>query len=233
MLYTHVRKHNDDTIITSDTVLRKIYLSLYLCVRGSWRLNRTATYWPRLLWASAFLSRSPELLNRGPGAQPLWVLVFSTASCLQLVWSPNSQSGVWGLPLLGAGFLYRILSPTGLVSKLTDFLSTLIYIIVQRPPSSCGRHKLHSFPHPQSAIPRPDAPVIYIGAFPILTARPDRRSIYNKCSHSLMMDSDPSRTQNHRMGDKRRQKSRCNGGRCRIKGEMFNLGRYMRKTRRW
>ena len=29
------------------------------------------------------------LLNRGPGAQPLWVLVFSTASYLQLVWSPN------------------------------------------------------------------------------------------------------------------------------------------------
>ena len=45
MLYTH-----DDTIMkTSDTILRKIYLSLYLkglCVRGSWRLNRTATYWP-------------------------------------------------------------------------------------------------------------------------------------------------------------------------------------------
>ena len=54
----------------------------------------------------------------GPGASPLWVLVFSTASYLQLVWSPTAQSGAWGLPLLGAGFLYRILSPTGLVSKL-------------------------------------------------------------------------------------------------------------------
>ena len=31
-----------------------------------------------------------------------------------------------------------------------------------------------------SDIPRPDAPVIFIGAFPILTARPGRRSIYNK-----------------------------------------------------
>ena len=57
--------------------------------------------------------------------------------------------------LLGAGFLYRILSPTGLVSKtglvsnwsglqLTDFLSSPSYIIVQRTPS-WGRHKLHSF----------------------------------------------------------------------------------------
>ena len=62
-------------------------------------------------------------------------------SSLQLVWSPNSQSGVWGLPMLGAGFLYRILFPTGLVSKLTDFLSPPSYIIVLRPPS-CGRHKI-------------------------------------------------------------------------------------------
>ena len=30
-----------------------------------------------------------------------------------------------------------------------------------------------------SDIPQPDAPVIYIGEFPILTARPGRRSIYN------------------------------------------------------
>ena len=30
-----------------------------------------------------------------------------------------------------------------------------------------------------SDIPRPDAPVIYMGAFPILTAQPGRRSIYN------------------------------------------------------
>ena len=35
----------------------------------SWRLNRTATNWypPTLLAITAFLSRSPGLLNRGPG----------------------------------------------------------------------------------------------------------------------------------------------------------------------
>ena len=33
-----------------------------------------------------------------------------------------------------------------------------------------------------SDIPRPDAPVIYTGAFPILTARPGQRSIYNNCT---------------------------------------------------
>ena len=86
-----MQNHND-TITTSDTVLRKIYLSLHmngLCVRGSWRTNRTATYWPPLLWPSAFLSRSPGLLNRGPEGPASLVLVFSTASYLQLIWSPK------------------------------------------------------------------------------------------------------------------------------------------------
>ena len=64
-LHIHIcrcmQNHNDDTIKTSeDTSFRKIYLSLYL--KGfervtksfivwevSWRLNRTATYWPPLL----------------------------------------------------------------------------------------------------------------------------------------------------------------------------------------
>ena len=105
----------------SDTVLRKIYLSLYLkglCVRGNWRPNRTATYWtPTLLAITAFLSCSPELLNWRPGDPLCWVLVFSTASYLQLVWSPTAQLGAWGLTLLGAFFLSRILSPTGLVFK--------------------------------------------------------------------------------------------------------------------
>ena len=59
-------------------------------MRGSWRPNRTATYWPPLLWPSVFLFRSPGLLNRGPG----------------------------GSTSLGDGFLYHVLSPTGLVSKL-------------------------------------------------------------------------------------------------------------------
>ena len=108
---------------------------------------------PTLLAIIVFLSRSPGLLN-------------------------------WGPTLLGTGFLCRILSPTGLVSKLTDFLSSPSYIIVQRP-SSCGRHNfaliqpVHGQGYNILIIPWPDAPVIYIGAFPLLTAQPGRRSIYN------------------------------------------------------
>ena len=96
--------------------------------------------------------------------------------------SDAAQPGTWKLTLLGTGFLYRILSPTGLVSKLTDFLSSPSYIIVQRPPS-CGRHNfaliqpVHGQAYNILIIPRPDAPVIYIDAFLILTGR---RLICNK-----------------------------------------------------
>ena len=72
---------------------------------------------------------------------------------------------------------------SGLVSKLTDFLSSPSYIIIQRPLLLVGVTIAPIQPiHGQgynSDIPRPDAPVIYIGAFPILTARPGRRSIYS------------------------------------------------------
>ena len=105
-------------------------------------------------------SRSPGLLNRGPGspASPEHVLI--PASSHQLVWSPNSMgvpgapsAGWWlslphlvsnssdlqlnrgsrGLLLLGGGFLYHILALTTLISNsLTSCLSPS-YIIVQSP----------------------------------------------------------------------------------------------------
>ena len=87
-------------------------------MRGIWRPNRTATSWPPLLWPSALC------LSRFPGLL-------------------NRRPS-----LLGAGFLYRILSQTGLISKLTDFLSSPNYIVVQSPtqylPMTC--HRDVSFP---------------------------------------------------------------------------------------
>ena len=101
------RIHIDAIIKTSEDFFKKIYLSLYLqglCVRGSWRPNGRATYWPPLLWPSALsFSCCPGLLNRKPGGPLCWVRAFSTASCHQRV------------------------------SKLTDFLSSLSYIIVPSP----------------------------------------------------------------------------------------------------
>ena len=64
---------------------------------------------------TAFLSRSPGMLNRGPGAQPLWVLVFSTASYLQLQLLNRGPEGplCWVLAFSTASCL-----------QLTDFLTS-------------------------------------------------------------------------------------------------------------
>ena len=48
-----------------------------------------------------------------------------------------------------------------------------------------------------SDIPRLDAPVIYIGAFPILTARSGRRSIYNKSPGKRNYTHTHTHTQTH------------------------------------
>ena len=111
----------------------------------------------------------------GPSLSGCWFSLphlISNSSDPQLIWSPTAtaQTGAWGPILLGAGFLYRILSPTDWIS------CALSYIIVQCQPSSCGRHKLHSF-NPSTVNVIPDAPVIYTGAFPILIAQPGRWSI--------------------------------------------------------
>ena len=85
-----MQNHNDDAIIkTSDTFLRKIYLSLYLkglCVRGSW---------PPHLWPSVLcLSCSPGLLNWRPRGPALYWMLFSLPhlvtklSNLQTNWLP-------------------------------------------------------------------------------------------------------------------------------------------------
>ena len=114
-------------------------------MRGSWRPNRTATYWPPFLWPSALcLSRSLGLLNRRPEGPAFYCVLFSLPhlvsnssdlrlnrgsreplllgggfpyhTCLQLFWSPT-QSGSLGPILLGGGFLYHILSLTRLISN--------------------------------------------------------------------------------------------------------------------
>ena len=67
-------------------------------MRGSWRPNRTAIYWPPLLWPSVFLSCSPDA----------------------------AQSEARGRSsLLDAGFLYRILSLTHLISNWSGHQTAL------------------------------------------------------------------------------------------------------------
>ena len=125
LLYTHMQMHPCRNITTTQwrlaTQFSKIYLSLYwkvVCEREMETKQNCNIFTPTLVAITAFLSRSPRLLNRGPGGSAslglvpqssifsptgvifkllnrglegslCWMLSFSTASCLQLVSSPN------------------------------------------------------------------------------------------------------------------------------------------------
>ena len=84
-----MQNHNDDTIKTGDTVFQKnIPLTLFervVCERELETEQNCNILTPTLLAITAFLSHSPGLLNRGPGAQPLWDMFLNPASYLQLV----------------------------------------------------------------------------------------------------------------------------------------------------
>ena len=93
LLHSHMLMHaHNDAMKTSDTVLEKnIPLILYervVCEKEMETEQNCNILTPSLMAITAFLSRSPGLLNRWPGALPLWVLVFSTASSLQLIELP-------------------------------------------------------------------------------------------------------------------------------------------------
>ena len=101
------------------------------------------------------------------------------------IFSPTAtaQSGAWGPPLLGAGCLCRILSPTRTSCRqgYIIILHPLFFLRVSQFALNSTPRQSRLYPD----IPRPDAPVIYTGAFPILTAWPGRRSIYNSSYREL------------------------------------------------
>ena len=161
-LYIHIyiQKHNDAITTSGHSSLEKYtshFIERVVCERwvGDW--TKTATYWPSptLLAITDFLSCSPWLLNRGPG-------------------------DLGAQPLLGHGSHSSIFPPTDL-----NFLSPGLY---KNFTSTyflwASQFALNSTPW-QSRSPliswylRPDSPVIYTGAFLILIAWPDRRSICN------------------------------------------------------
>ena len=133
---------------------------------------------PTLMAITAFLSRSPGLFNRGPGAQHLWDMFLIPVSSLQLIWTSTAQSGVLRAPSAWCWF-----SLPHLITNWLNFLCTELYnnLTSTLLPASVT-NRTHST-RPRSwfypDIPRPDAPVIYTGSFPILTAWPG--SICNSC----------------------------------------------------
>ena len=99
-----------------------------LRVRGSWRPNRTAIFWPPLLWPSTLcLFRSPGPLNRRPRVSALcWMMAFFTASYQQLLWTANHQ-GAPRAPSAWCGFPYHISSISRLISNCLTSVLTELY----------------------------------------------------------------------------------------------------------
>ena len=122
------------------------------------------------------------LLNRGPGGPASLGHVPRSS-----IFSPTAtaQSGAWRPTLLGAGFPLPHLKSNWLNFLCTELYDNLTPTLL--PASVTNRtHSIRPPSRLYSDIPRPDAPVIYTGAFPILTARPGRRSIYNiYCQYKL------------------------------------------------
>ena len=73
-------------------------------------------------------------------------------NCIPFSFSWAAQLGAWGPTLLDAGFLYCILSPMGLVSKL-NWLPVFTELYNSSTPSfSCWRHNCTHSTHPLSSL---------------------------------------------------------------------------------
>ena len=152
-----MQNHNNDTIETSDTVFWKnIPLTLFervVCERELETEQNCNILTLTLFAITAFLSRSPGLLNRGPGAHSAgcWL------SLTHLVTNGSGHQTNW-LPVFTE--LYN--------SSTTTFLWASQIALIQ-PIHGQGYNILIDWMHL----------FFYIGAFPILTPQPGRRSIYN------------------------------------------------------
>ena len=103
-------------------------------VRGGWRPNRTAIFWPLLFWPSALcLSRSPGLLNRRLGGLLCWL------SLLHLItnWSgPQTPSG------FPSPFRLVWLSAPHLVSNSVRSLTVWLLVLTELYNSSTPTQSL-------------------------------------------------------------------------------------------
>ena len=67
-------------------------------VRGSWRPNITAIFWPPILWPSTMCLSCSSDAQPEPWGPLCWMLAFFTASYQHLLWTSNSI-GIPGGPL--------------------------------------------------------------------------------------------------------------------------------------
>ena len=94
-----------------------------------------------------------------------------------------STGGLGAQSLLGHGSHFSIFSPTDWTSCRRG------YIIIWHPPTSCERHNSHSIQHIDSQgyppVSSTGCTCYLYRCISYLTARPDRRSICNKCNELI------------------------------------------------
>ena len=90
-----------------------------MCVRGSWRPNRTEIYWPPLLWPSTLcLSRSPDAQPEARGS------AFSTTAYQQLLWTPTHQGPKGPFGLVWPSLPHLVYNSNCLTSCLTELYNS-------------------------------------------------------------------------------------------------------------
>ena len=138
-LYTYIcRIHIDEIIKTSEDFFKKIYLSLYLKGFECERELETEQRLQHIDLPSPSRHRRVSFSSSWAAQPGAWGLSLSGTCSHSSIFSPTGlvsklTRGSQRPLLPGAGFLYRLLSLTRLVSKLTDILSSPSYIIVQSP----------------------------------------------------------------------------------------------------
>ena len=203
-----MQNHNDDSIVTSDTVLLKtipLALLKVLCVRGSWKLNKDCNILtsPGPADIAVCLSRSHGLLNRRPGGiaslehvsefsifSPTHLI--SNSSDLQLPYflsSPglyNCFMSTQSLPITGQRNMQL---PPSLEWHIWSSSSGNKCHAVHRSPSSgasvCNCPIFNPFPYCQPSSPTQSLPITGQRNMQLLPSLewhvcPGRRSKYNR-----------------------------------------------------
>ena len=99
-----IMQHHNDPInkqTQEDFFIKNVYLSLYcksskrvtqgLRVRGSWRPNITAIFWPQTYGRQRCVFLVRLMLNRRPWGPLCWVLASFTASYQHILWTSTHQ----------------------------------------------------------------------------------------------------------------------------------------------
>ena len=166
--YTYICRNIFNTIKTSGHSSLEKYTSHFIW-KGSKRLRR-------VLLSERWVGDWTELQHIDPQSSGHHSLSFPFSWAAQP--EPWGPSLCWDMVLIPASSLQLIWTSC-----------RRGYIIIWRPPTFCERHNSHSIkPFDSQSYPliswylRPDAPVIYTGAFLLLTAWPG--SICNTSSYS-------------------------------------------------